>query len=33
MTDITGQNAVTIKPMPLWQALLYFGLPALLFRI
>ena len=26
-------DTVSIKPMPLWQALLYFGLPALLFRI
>jgi len=25
--------SITINPMPLWQALLYFGLPALLFRI
>jgi membrane protease YdiL (CAAX protease family) len=25
--------SVRINPMPLWQALLYFGLPALLFRI
>lgn len=24
---------INIDPMPLWQALLYFGLPALLFRI
>ncbi len=39
MTVTTTQNAAskiltaTINPMPLWQALLYFGLPALLFRI
>lgn len=26
-------STVTINPMPLWKALLYFGLPALLFRI
>lgn len=24
---------IDIKPMPFWQSLLYFGLPALLFRI
>jgi len=27
------QRASTLRPLPLWQALLYFGLPALLFRI
>jgi len=27
------QRASTVRPLPLWQALLYFGLPALLFRI
>lgn len=26
-------QVASIKPMPLWQALLYFGLPALLFRL
>lgn len=26
-------STIVIKPMPLWQALFYFGLPALLFRI
>jgi hypothetical protein len=26
-------SVATINPMPLWEALLYFGLPALLFRI
>lgn len=30
---MTNQTIPTIKPMPFWQALLYFGLPALLFRI
>ena len=29
----TDQRALSIKPMPFWKALLYFGLPALLFRI
>jgi membrane protease YdiL (CAAX protease family) len=39
MVGATTQNAqrkspsLNISPMPLWQALLYFGLPALLFRI
>ena len=39
MTDVTIQSAqlkslpIKINPLPLWQALLYFGLPALLFRI
>src|SRR5574341_897095 len=33
MTNMTNQSTVSVKPMPLWQALLYFGLPALLFRI
>ena len=28
-----AQRAGTLKPLPLWQALLYFGLPALLFRL
>lgn len=38
-SETTTQNAhpkslsVDIDPMPLWQALLYFGLPALLFRV
>jgi membrane protease YdiL (CAAX protease family) len=33
MSTTTDQNAISIKPMPFWKALLYFGLPALLFRI
>ena len=39
MTEITTQVAyrknvsTDINPMPLWQALFFFGLPALLFRI
>jgi membrane protease YdiL (CAAX protease family) len=39
MVDTLTQNARTqrlaseIEPMPVWQALLYFGLPALLFRM
>jgi hypothetical protein len=39
MAETTTQNpeskssTVHIDPMPIWQALLYFGLPALLFRI
>ena len=39
MTVITIKNAhlkkssININPMPFWQALFYFGLPALLFRI
>ena len=39
MANVTVQNSqrkslpINIDPMPLWQALLYFGLPALLFRI
>jgi len=28
-----AQRASTLRPLPLWQALLYFGLPALLFRV
>jgi membrane protease YdiL (CAAX protease family) len=38
VTDTSIQDAqqqgtsINIRPMPLWQALLYFGLPALLFR-
>jgi hypothetical protein len=32
MTTTTDENAISIKPMPFWKALLYFGLPALLFR-
>jgi membrane protease YdiL (CAAX protease family) len=27
------QRASTLRPLPLWQALLYFGLPALFFRL
>ena len=26
-------SSIDVKPMPFWQSLLYFGLPALLFRI
>ncbi len=39
MVDTITQNArakrlaIDIEPMPVWQALLYFGLPVLLFRI
>ncbi len=33
MTSTTGKTGLSIKPMPFWQALLYFGLPALLFRL
>lgn len=29
----SGRSTAVINPMPLWKALLYFGLPALLFRI
>lgn len=33
MTTTTDSSTAKIRPMPLWQAVLYFGLPALLFRI
>lgn len=33
MDSAMNQSAISIKPMPFWQALLYFGLPAILFRI
>lgn len=33
MNDTTHPGNVRIQPMPLWQAVLYFGLPAVLFRL
>lgn len=33
MANTTYQSTISVKPMPFWQALLYFGFPALLFRI
>ena len=33
MTSLTEVSSLRIKSMPFWQALLYFGLPALLFRL
>jgi hypothetical protein len=33
MTGTTRSGTTQVKPMPLWQAVLYFGLPALLFRV
>ena len=34
LENIEPKNtSLTVKPMPFWQALLYFGLPAILFRI
>jgi membrane protease YdiL (CAAX protease family) len=33
MTTMTDENTISIKSMSFWKALLYFGLPALLFRI
>jgi membrane protease YdiL (CAAX protease family) len=34
MENVQGKSSpLTVKPLPFWQALLYLGLPALLFRI
>lgn len=33
MNSTANQITDSIKPMPLWQAVFYFGLPALLFRL
>ena len=33
MAITNNKSIVSINPMPVWQALFYFGLPALLFRI